>query len=57
MFDTGLLSINGIPGSGKTLLSVLLAKHHYKKENRWYKYYLAKFRYRVYNLLINISFY
>lgn len=56
MNDTGLLALNGIPGSGKTLLSVIKAKRHYKKENSIYKYYLAKFKYLVINNIENFKF-
>lgn len=51
MNNTGLLAINGIPGSGKTLLSVLLAKKHYKSENAFYKYYIALFKYKVVKII------
>lgn len=51
MHNTGLLAINGIPGSGKTLLSVLLAKKHYKSENAFYKYYIALFKYKVVEII------
>lgn len=47
MNDTGLLAINGIPGSGKNLLAVIKAKMHYKMENLAIKYYVAKFKYKV----------
>jgi len=56
MHDTGLLSINGIPGSGKTLLSVLLAKKHYRSENAFYKYYIALFKYKVLKFIDNFKF-
>lgn len=53
MHNTGLLAINGIPGSGKNLLSVLLAKMHYKSENAVYKYYVALFKYKIIEFINN----
>lgn len=47
MNDTGLLALNGIPGSGKTLHSVLIALKYYKKENAFYKYYLSCVKYHI----------
>lgn len=47
MNDTGLVAICGIPGSGKNLLAVIRAKLHYRKENAFYRYYLALFKYKV----------
>lgn len=55
MNDTGLLSLNGIPGSGKTLDSVTIAVKHYKSENRWYKYKIALFKYNVLKFIDNNS--
>lgn len=55
MNKTGLLALNGIPGSGKTLLSVILAKAHYKSENAFYKYYIALFKYKMFKLFQNFE--
>lgn len=52
MIDTGLLAINGVPGSGKTLTATDIALKHYKRENRWYKYYFAVFKHKL-SLFIN----
>ena len=51
MNSTGLLAINGIPGSGKTLESVNIAIKHYKSENRWYKYYIALVKKYIYDFV------
>ena len=48
MIDSGLVALNGVPGSGKTLDATHLAIKHYKKENRFYKYYIAYFKKQVY---------
>lgn len=56
MHNTGLLSINGIPGSGKTLLSVILAKAHYKSENAFYKYYIALVKYKIIEFINKFTF-
>lgn len=51
--DSGLVALNGIPGSGKTLDAVNIALSHYKSENRWYKYYISYFKYILIKTLKN----
>lgn len=51
MFDTGLLSINGIPGSGKTLDTTYIALKHYLKQNSFIRYNIAFIKYKLFNLL------
>jgi len=53
--DTGLIALNGIPGSGKTLDSVNLARRHYLKENRLYKYYIALLKKKVYEVIKDVK--
>ena len=42
-----LISLCGVPGSGKTLDSTYLALKHYNKQNILIKYYFHKFLYRI----------
>ncbi len=56
MFKTGLLALNGIPGSGKTLISVVIALSHYKKENSIIKYFIAYLKYKIIYYLNKIPF-
>ena len=42
-----LISLCGVPGSGKTLDSTYFALKHYNKQNILIKYYLHKFLYRI----------
>lgn len=56
MFKTGLISLNGIPGSGKTLISVVLAKRHYKKENSSTKKFISFLKYKILILIDKIPF-
>lgn len=57
MNNTGLLALNGIPGSGKTLDAVNIAIKHYKSENRFYKYYIALIRNKIYTLFIKNKYF
>lgn len=57
MEKTGLISLNGIPGSGKTLDASDIALKHYNNENRAYKYYIALFKYKLFNFLNSLDFY
>lgn len=54
--NTGLLALNGIPGSGKTLDAVDIALRHYKNENRLLKYYYSILKYYVCEFLNKITF-
>lgn len=55
MEKTGLISLNGIPGSGKTLDASDIALKHYNNENRAYKYYIALFKYKLSEFLSSFS--
>ena len=47
--------VSGVPGSGKTLYSVFLAKYHFKKENSKLVKFLRKLIIKIKNLFIFIS--
>lgn len=57
MNGTGLLALNGIPGSGKTLDAVDIALRHYKSENRFYKYYIALIKHHIYKFFSDNKFF
>lgn len=44
MIDNGLIALNGVPGSGKTLNATHLARRHFRKTNRFYKIIIAKYK-------------
>lgn len=47
--------VSGVPGSGKTLYSVYLAKYHFKKENSKFVKFVRKLVIKIKNLFIFIS--
>lgn len=57
MEKTGLIALNGIPGSGKTLDSVNIALKHYKRQNSFFRYYSAFIKYKLFNLIHSLPFY
>lgn len=57
MIDSGLIALNGVPGSGKTLNATHIARKHYKKENRLYKKQIAYFKKIVFEFITNIPIY
>lgn len=56
---SGLLSYNGVPGSGKTLHAVYDALKHYKKENSLFFRFVAYVKYLLFknNLILGFSNY
>ncbi len=53
MIENGLIAINGIPGSGKTLSATNLARKHYRKANKKSKKYIAYLKKIIYEFLKN----
>lgn len=47
--------VSGVPGSGKTLYSVFLAKYHFKKENSKLVKYIRRLVIKIKNIFIFIS--
>ena len=54
MERTGLIALNGIPGSGKTLDATYLALQHYKSQNSFFRYYTAFIKYKLFNIFHDI---
>ena len=57
MEKTGLIALNGIPGSGKTLDATYIALQHYKSQNSFIRYYTSFIKYKLYNFIHDLPFY
>lgn len=57
MEKTGLIALNGIPGSGKTLDATYIALKHYKSQNSFIRYYMSFIKYKLFNLIHSLPFY
>ena len=55
--NSGLISLNGVPGSGKTLHAVLIALKHFKNENSPILKFIAFLKYKICKNNIFIRFY